>query len=245
MAQPRVTAGESEKLLRWWVNQLNQLFGIVLDPVTYQNDQGVYNVRSHFGALLSLDRLLACVLEILIHSRRDEFIRKLLLFEALDLLEGFGVGSYDQFCNPAFVQTELDRLEEKLPVAISNLVLPRCRRATDALRRLGDGFYLAERRSGLNSIQVPDRNQQLKGKPIAAAVAQYLRVVRNAGHGFAEMARERPYQISLLATHTGDLPPELSDLAFLHWLRVLVDPVRLVPGKLRQRRYGVADKDAG
>jgi hypothetical protein len=52
------------------------------------------------------------------------------------------------------------------------------------------------------------------------------------------MARQRPDQISLLAAHNGELPPDLSDLAFLHFVRVLADPAKLLPGAQRQQRYG-------
>jgi hypothetical protein len=235
LAAPSMTAAQAEALLRWWVARLNALFGLALDPASYQDEQGVYHVQRHFGALLSLDRLLACVLGLLVHYRRDEFARKLLLFEALDLLEGLHQPAVEQLCNYTFVDQELKRLEAELPSEVAGLVLPRCRRAAEALRRLQEGFYLHERIESGN-IELPRDNGQVQVTALPEAVARYLRVVRNASHTFDEMVRRRPYKISLLAMHDGGLPADLADLAFFHFVRILTDPRSLLPGWLRGRR---------
>jgi hypothetical protein len=235
--RPAVTADQIEALLRWWLGQLNKLFGVVLDPANYPDQRGVYKAPAHFGALLSLDRLLACVLEVLIHARRDEFVRKLLLFDCLDLLEGFHQGGYEQLCNAATVREQLNELEVLLPAQVGELILPRCRRAVRALELLQDGFYVHERLSQ-DGLRIRNQSGQLQTVSLPVAAARYMRVVRNATHAFHQMVRQRPDQISLLAAHTGELPPDLSDLAFLHFVRVLADPAKLLPGALRQQRYG-------
>jgi hypothetical protein len=156
--QPAVTADQVEALLRWWVGQLNKLFGVVLDPANYPDQHDTYKVQAHFGALLSLDRLLACVLGVLIHARRDEFTRKLLLFDCLDLLEGFHQGGYEQLCNPGTVREQLNELTTTLPTQVGKLLLPRCHRAVEALEQLKDGFYVDERlgSAGVNGqVEVP------------------------------------------------------------------------------------------
>ena len=237
-SQPVVTAAQTEALLRWWLDQLNKLYGVVLDPANYPDQDNAYNAQAHFGALLSLDRLLACVLGVLIHSRRDEFVRKLLLFDCLDLLEGFHQGGYEQLCNPDTVRGQLNELAALLPTGVGELLLPRCHRAVEALEQLQNGFYVQER-LGPAGMQVRNQRGQLKTVSLPVAVARYLRVVRNATHAFHQMAQRRPDQISLLAAHNGELHPDLSDLAFLHVLRVLADPTKLLPGALRQQRYGI------
>jgi hypothetical protein len=64
---------------------------------------------------------------------------------------------------------------------------------------------------------------QSEFRPLKRAAADYVRLVRNAGHALRK-SLEAPENRSLLVSHTGDLPPELSDLAFLHFLRLLVEP---------------------
>jgi hypothetical protein len=235
--RPTVTASQIEALLHWWIGQLNKLFGVVLDPANYPNHDNSYNAQAHYGSLLSLDRLLACVLEVLIHARRDEFARKVLLFDCLDLLEGFQRGTYEQLCNPRTVREQLDQLTTLVPAEVGQLLLPRCHDAVEALEQLQDGFYVHER-LGPVGLQIRNKGGQLQTIPLPVAVARYLRVVRDATHAFHEMAQRRPDRISLLAAHDGELPPALSDLAFLHFVRLLADPAKLLPGALRQQRYG-------
>ena len=55
------------------------------------------------------------------------------------------------------------------------------------------------------------------------AAAEYLRLVRNAGHSFRQSLEEKEKR-SLLVSHTGRLEPEISDVAFLYFLRLLTEP---------------------
>jgi hypothetical protein len=59
-------------------------------------------------------------------------------------------------------------------------------------------------------------------------VAAYLRVLRNANHGFSgeNDAGKRRDQI-LLLSHDGNLPLGVAFLPYLFWIEALADPTRL------------------
>ena len=237
LPRPEVTAAQAESLLRWWVQRLNEFFEVVLDPANYRvQADWSYDPRSHLGTLLTVDRLLACVLGVLVDTGRNEFIRKLLLFDTLDLLDGLYQGGYDQLCKHSVVEQRLMLLTETLPPDIGSLLLPRCQRAADALHSLQDGFFLTERLGSTGLQMQRPKGTGLQTKPLEGATAAYLRVVRNASHSFRDMIRKAPDDISLLAAHDGELPAELADLAFLHFLYLLVAPTTLLPGWLRKAK---------
>ena len=68
----------------------------------------------------------------------------------------------------------------------------------------------------------------------------WLRLARKSHHGFGQIARDKPDAVALLAAHDGTVPPELSDIAFLYLLRLLVEPRRLFPDDLRAERRAAA-----
>src|SRR6266498_93574 len=237
LPRPEATAAQAESLLRWWVQRLNEFFEVVLDPANYRiQADWSYDPRSHLGTLLTVDRLLACVLGVLVDTGRNEFIRKLLLFDTLDLLDGLYQGGYDQLCKHSVVEQRLMLLTETLPPDIGSLLLPRCQRAADALHSLQDGFFLTERLGSTGLQMQRPKGAGLQTRPLEGATAAYLRVVRNASHSFRDMIRKAPDDISLLAAHDGELPAELADLAFLHFLYLLVAPTTLLPGWLRKAK---------
>jgi hypothetical protein len=71
-------------------------------------------------------------------------------------------------------------------------------------------------------------NDGEKTIPLEQAAADYLRAVRNAGHAMRESMKDATHR-ALLVSHTGALAPEVSDIAFLHFLRILVEPTLLRP----------------
>jgi hypothetical protein len=216
-----------EGALQWWVNRMNYLLAVLLDPSRYRGIDGVFDPRPYFTASLNFERLFACLQTILLYSHRDDFVRMSLFFDALDLLEGLGLGDYRETVRLPRVEARLERLAETLPEAPAALFLPRCHKALDALREARDGFYLHERRSGDN-IRMKMDSGHWQDVPVDTALADYLRVVRNAQHTFRTIARDAR-RVSLLAAHGGDLPLSLADLPLIHVLTLLVNPELLRP----------------
>src|SRR2546430_12497112 len=104
-----------------------------------------YDPASQFGFQLSLERLFATIHAILVGSRRDEYTRLILAFQAFDLLKGMELGSYETLADPRRVRAAVAELESQLTPGPAAVLLPRCRRAASALESLTRGFYLSER----------------------------------------------------------------------------------------------------
>jgi hypothetical protein len=218
---PSVTAAQAEAFFAWWVDRLNQLFALILDPARFATEDGAHDPTRQFAAVLSLERLFACVQVSLAMSHRDDFTRQTLLFETLDLLEGLRAGSVEPFVTLAAVEKRVAKLEAELPVAAVAVALPRCRAATAALADVATGFYVTER---VSEAGVRRRTNGGGWETLSTerASAAYLRLLRNAAHSFMRQAR-KPEDLSLLAAHNGVLHPALPDLAFLHVLYLLHD----------------------
>lgn len=219
---PEVPPAAAEHMLRWWVGGMNRLLSVLLDPARYRQPDGTHDPRTHFASVLSFERFFAVLQGILVYSRRDEFVRKSLMFDALDLLEGLGLGNYRKAVHPRRVSEQLAALKSALPADLASLLLPRCEAAVDALNSTKDGFFLSERRAG-DQMRVRRKDRSWEQVPEDTALADYLWVVRNSTHSFGGIALD-PREISLLAAHTGDLPPALADLPLLHSLRLLLQP---------------------
>lgn len=79
----------------------------------------------------------------------------------------------------------------------------------------------------------PQRRQVRRASSSAAppeknAVSQYLRVLRNANHGFSGQndAGRRRDDILLMA-HEGNIPDGVALLPYLYWIEMLTDPSQL------------------
>jgi hypothetical protein len=222
VGQPAYSAADGEELLAWWVSRVNLLVAASLDVVNFTDGDGYYQPDRHFAALLSMDRLFAVVQDILVGSRRDEFTRRMLLFEAVDLLEGLGLGGPDvSFSYKATVKL-LERVVG-LPPGAARCLEPRCRTAADALRQVQSGFFVKNRVEGDTFIPPAGAGQPIS---IDGAASRYLWLLRNAAHSYRK-AVEKPLDRALFASHTGDLSPELSDLPLIHLLALLAEPNRL------------------
>ena len=85
--QPEITNDDAIDSLHWWIAGLNALVAVELDPATHASD-GIYDPVRHLAMSLTIDRLVATVQQIAIADRRNSMVRKLLLFDSLDLIEG-------------------------------------------------------------------------------------------------------------------------------------------------------------
>ncbi|MDA8201485.1 MAG: hypothetical protein M0Z49_01735 [Chloroflexi bacterium] len=220
LAPSSLPASSAEAGLRWWVQRLNDLFALALDPASYRDVSGAFVPARQIGVLMSLERLFISLQTILTQPRED-FVRSLLLFDVLDVLDGLGFDDWNRMVTLRNVESALTRLESRLPADARPWLLPRCAEAVDALRVAVDGFspaYVDE-----DFVQLPSKSGAPDRVARDRAYALLLRLTRNASHSYQKHARD-PREVALLATHDGRVPARLAHLALLHVLRFMDAP---------------------
>ena len=223
-ACPPFTAQQTTATITWWTEHLNRLLSAVTDPATYVDSSGFYSPRRQFTVQLTFEQAGRRIQAVLVHQR-DQATRRLAAFAALDTLEGLGVVSFDNAVDLNKAQKALDRLDnDLLPPDVAAVLLPSARRAVQALRDCQQGFLSNSRVNG-GQVTVPNKNGQQRVMTPEQAVAQYLRVLRNANHGFSGQndAGRRRDEI-LLMSHTGAIPDDFALLPYLYWLHALAEP---------------------
>lgn len=219
---PPMTPAQMVAALGWWTDRLNTVLSMLTDPVTFVARDGHYDARRHFEALLSFEQAGRRIHAIL-SQQRDQGTRRSLAFGALDTLESLTLG-FSHATTLSRAQKTLDNLAVALPADVAAVLLPTARRAVDGLRGCQDGLIPSSWVTGGN-VTVPDK----KGQPLVLtaedATSRYLRVLRNAQHGFGgQQNNDRRHDEVLLVSHTGEIPDDFALLPFLYWLEILTDP---------------------
>ena len=224
---PPIDAKSLAATLTWWVEQLNAVLSVVTDPATFADRAGQYRPRRQFEALLNVEQVGRRIQTILAHQR-DQPTRRVMAFAALDSFSGIGGLEFDKAVEVARARKTLERLETTLPSGVADVLLPTARRAVEALRECQDGFFPSERVVG-GQVKLPHKNNaQDRTVTIEEATARYLRVLRNANHGFGgKNDSDRRRDEVLLSSHTGDIPDDLTMLPYLYWLDTLAQPETL------------------
>ena len=216
---PHVSPADIDAALTWWAEALDRLFTEITDPVRYVRD-GTYGVKENFEALLSIEQAFRNVQSLSAHAR-DGHVRRILLFDTLDTLEGLRRPDFARMCELSYAQWALDEVTSLLSPEAGRVLLPRAALAVDALKQLQDGFFVPSRLQH-GGLQVPDKHGVDRVISLEKAAAAYLRVLRNGGHAFG--GRPAPADAVLLLAHNGDIPVDLPDLAYLYLLHLLVRP---------------------
>ena len=229
--RPPVRIDETRAALQWWIERLDRVMAIEHDPASHQTD-GIYDPVRHLTLTLTLDRLMTVVQQITIADRRNETLRKMLLFDALDLIEGLMPGQkFEMLTRLSKVKKLFQQIEAALPPTTHPVLLPRCRAAVDALREFQDGFWVPSTISADGTkVRI---SQGAEPAPRETAASRVLRVMRNGHHGYVHTDKDEQ---RLLTLHDGRIPNALPDLAFLHLLGLFAFPVRLDPARLLGRR---------
>jgi hypothetical protein len=189
-----------------------------------------------------VERLFASVVSLLLHSGRDEYTRRTHLFEALDLVQGLSLGGYDQTLSPKLLRKQLDQIGEGLPAGVGEVVLGRCAAALEGLDAFRDGFHPA-RIIDDETIAVLNKDGSAGTMSKDEAASSYLRRFRNAGHGLSKALDDARF-LSLLVAHEGDVPAAISDVAFLHLVRLIADPDLILPPVVRYQKVQRASASA-
>jgi len=218
--QPQVSSADIDAALTWWAEALDRLFTEITDPVRYVRDNGTYGVKENFEALLSIEQAFRNVQSLSAHAR-DGHVRRILLFDTLDTLEGLRSPDFARMCELSYAQRALDEVTSLLSPEAGRVLLPRATLAVDALKQLQDGFFVPSRLQD-SGLQVPDKRGVERVISLEKAAAAYLRVLRNGGHAFG--GRPAPADAVLLLAHNGDIPVDLPDLAYLYLLHLLARP---------------------
>jgi hypothetical protein len=222
---PKLPPEQIEAYFTWWVQGVNRLLGLAANPSMFRKGDRSYDPAGHFGFQLSLDRLFATIQAILVGSRRDEYGRLILAFQAFDLLKGMGLGTYDTLADPSRVRAAVNELENSLPPGPAAVLLPRCRRAASDLEGLTRGFYLSERIED-GRLRLRTKGGSWAAVSLAAATAEYLNLIRDAGHTWREKMGSA-HDRSLFVAHDGVINPSVADVPFVHLVRLLADPTEL------------------
>jgi hypothetical protein len=216
----------------WWIAALNDLFGVLTDFAVFTDRDGFYNSSAHLQAMLSVEQLFRRVLSMQA-AHRDGHARRVLLFTVLDTLERLTGRPLEAHCSLTFARKTLDHLRQVLPTDAAKVLLYRAASGVHALEAMQDGFFLTKGRSG---VPVPDSNGDTRVLSLEAAVAHYIKVLRDATHGHGST---RPNQAArtnaLLAHHDGRVPHDLGWIGFLYMLDFLSRPDAL-RSILRSRR---------
>ena len=229
---PPFTAAQITETLRWWTDRFNILLSMVTDPSTYAGSTGQYKPRRQFEAQLTFEQAGRRIQAVLAHQR-DQASRRSMAFGALDTLEGLGLG-FSEAVRLTRAQKTLDDLDAALPADVAAVLLPSARRAVEALRECQKGFIPSGWVSG-GKVTVPHKSGQPRVMTLEEATGQYLRILRNAGHGYAgQNDRDRRRDEVLLVSHTGAIPEDFALLPYLYWLETVSNPEDL-RRKLRPR----------
>lgn len=222
---PRPTFGRQQQqaALQWWVRQLDRLLTEVFDPANYAHE-GALDVSRAFEVHLSTEQYFRTIQSLSVHDR-DPIARRTMMFDALDTLQGLTGTQFDTLCRLGHARGVLKDLQSALSADVGAVMLPRAERAVAALQQLQDGFFLPSRVSGGN-IRLPDRNSAWgRSVPLESAAALWLRVLRNAGHGFGSRSSgAKARDDALLVAHDGSVPTDLPDLPYLYLLQLLARP---------------------
>ena len=208
--------------MAWWVERLDRLFAAISNPANFVDADGAHNPRRQFEVILGVEQLFRLVGSLLAHER-DATARRLLLFSCLDTIEGLGCGKFDTKVELRRSTKTLAAVESAVGSAAAPLLLPNARRGVEGLREVQEGFFLPSRVSDAGVRIWQGTSDTIVSRERAAAI--WLRILRNAAHGFrGEADAQRQRDEALLLAHDGNVPEDLPLIAYLELLQLLAAP---------------------
>lgn len=236
---------DGERLLSWWLDQLNIIYSHATDPTRFTDDQGFYDPDAQTAWLISVERLIGDLISLLAEPQATDLDRIQVAFDLLDKAETLlGYGRKDT--SKGF--TALLRRGRSAPAVIKayeSMPADLAERLATEARRLFDTVYdeilddaVAYRRTP-TGVHVDDGKGRLAKLDNDTYVSRLIRAVRNTSHGLIDVLREHPDRY-LLATNTGGIPAAFPALAAMIGIAILADIPAVIEGSFRKRLAGHA-----
>jgi hypothetical protein len=115
---------------------------------------------------------------------RDSHAARVFCFDVLDTFTGMGLLDFMSMCTLSKARDFVLEIEAEMPAEAAHILLPRARSAVQALEDLQNGFFGVSCISDDGRITLPDNKHGSREYSKEDAIAIWLRVLRNAGHGF-------------------------------------------------------------
>ncbi|MFI9787359.1 hypothetical protein ACIHEI_28220 [Kitasatospora sp. NPDC051984] len=227
LQQPAATAEQFRSFVSWWIEAVNKLLTVVTDPSRFPQPRsaGPYDPARHWQYLASVERLFRDVGEVMLLTEQHETAQLRAAYDALDTLEGMGIGSFDEALKPSQAQKVLGDLAQALPADVAAVLLPACQLGVDALGRVKDEFVPSQYLGPNGLVGIPTKKGGTIDRSWDTATSRYLRVDRNSAHSYLKLDAEEK---ATLFSHTGRLPRGLANIALLQLAALLANPQALL-----------------
>ena len=220
-----LTNGAATEAIRWWVEKLNLLFGVLSDLAVYTDPSGLYRPEKHLEAMLTVEQIFRRTTSMQV-AHRDSNARRTLLFSVLDSIQRTNGWDLETMCTLSHAEDVLSGLEASVPVGAAEILLPMARRSVESLRGMQAGFFIRRHLKTKDvELRLPDGTTNALTPE--QATAQYLKVLRDATHGHGGKGKAMGQTAALLAHHDGEVPHDIGLLAYLYLLDMIANPERL------------------
>lgn len=234
-----VGAADVETLLQWWATRLNVIYSYALDPTNFDSGSGLLDVKAQAVWLLTFERLLADALAIGSSPQSAALTRLETGFDLLDKAESL-LGYRKDKSGKGFVRLlrrnemipRLDGIwDTRLPLQLRSRFKAHSRHLYDRIyndvRENAYDFRIASDGSGINIWS--EQEQKLMKRSWDEYVPLLVRAVRNSAHGLMETFEKRSER-DIVVTHSGEMPPELPELAAFLAFAIVADAERVCAG---------------
>src|SRR5258705_628601 len=143
----------SRRAIHWWVTRLNQMFGYLLDPTTFKDSQGYYDYHDHQHWMLTIGQVfgLSTALQ---SSGRNRSVQRGLIYTLLDTYaDKIKEVQFDELCRHTYAKATAERVRQRMPADVAEILIPVADRAADALAREQEGFFI-QQQPGEETIKI-------------------------------------------------------------------------------------------
>jgi hypothetical protein len=223
---PKLGNRSGPAAIQWWVRRIDKLLSILSDPAVHSDHEGWYVPSKHLHAILSIEQVFRRTASIQ-REHHNADARRVLLFSVLDTFDRLTNRRLTDMCDLATTRRARDTVKGAMSGDVADVLMPGAERAVAALNAVQDGFFLRQQ-TGAANVEFTEADGSTVSLDPADAVAEYIRVLRNATHGHGTNRAERKVSTdALLVHHNGVIPNDLALLAYLYLLELLVRPEML------------------